>query len=646
MEEEYSFICSFKETKKEIQNIGSNPMITEYPKILLIYDDFLNAIKLNSSEIKINFMKDYITANNSNIFLHKILIILNNIIDKYLGLDIEIRANNIEINNYLIFCIYKTVFILYEYYYYITELTAFYNQKSHNEPVSNFLTELNKKITSDLVSTEERLYFNIVKNFYIDILNSSYDKAYLETSLIEANYETIIELYDKNKFDNNLYLKSIIILIIKINDEIKLKTSSLNSFITIPQYSGICWYISILTGMCYSDKSKDLIIEKLANPELLSTTDGIFKEFVEYIITKITRTNKKYSNPITNDCEYLKKFKENQYSYLEYRYKEFVLEKHEILKSLTFSNIDKIIGCDDDYYYYNIFLHKKIIVNNKIKTINDKKTKHNLVINKIKDILEIPNISEFDKNEALDTLDIYNEEIKKCNEEIEELNNSLCSLKVDDKLGNTFFGYLIINNLYKILGISTLYLFNDIRNANYYYKQLDKTTSPPDIIFINYFDSSTNDLYKEDNLTKLPNITKLSKSNITTDDDNTIIYDHTKYKLDYLLHRTDTDATCKACSHCISGIHYEGEQYYYNSGTLYTKIKCGDDDNIKIPCSLIKQEWIPKLEEKNKTHFSLKECFYYEFKVDSSFKIEKDFSRDNICFNIKFNFIYAYVKCT
>ena len=116
MEEEYSFICSFKETKKEIQNIGSNPMITEYPKILLIYDDFLNAIKLNSSEIKINFMKDYITANNSNIFLHKILIILNNIIDKYLGLDIEIRANNIEINNYLIFCIYKTVFILYVYF--------------------------------------------------------------------------------------------------------------------------------------------------------------------------------------------------------------------------------------------------------------------------------------------------------------------------------------------------------------------------------------------------------------------------------------------------------------------------------------------------------------------------------------------------
>ena len=56
------------------------------------------------------------------------------------------------------------------------------------------------------------------------------------------------------------------------------------------------------------------------------------------------------------------------------------------------------------------------------------------------------------------------------------------------------------------------------------------------------------------------------------------------------------------------------------------KNKCSDD-NIKIHCKLIKQKQKPKLEEKMKTHFLNKNSvFYYKFKVNTSFKIEKDFS--------------------
>lgn len=82
MEDEYSFNCSYIDTKAIIKKIGLNPMITEYPNILLIYDDFLNAIKLNSSIKKINCIKDYIINPNSTpqYFFNKILIILNDIL--------------------------------------------------------------------------------------------------------------------------------------------------------------------------------------------------------------------------------------------------------------------------------------------------------------------------------------------------------------------------------------------------------------------------------------------------------------------------------------------------------------------------------------------------------------------------------------
>lgn len=41
------------------------------------------------------------------------------------------------------------------------------------------------------------------------------------------------------------------------------KLSVSNNYVTIPQYIGICWYVSILTGMCYSDASRNLIKSNL-----------------------------------------------------------------------------------------------------------------------------------------------------------------------------------------------------------------------------------------------------------------------------------------------------------------------------------------------------------------------------------------------
>jgi hypothetical protein len=37
-----------------------------------------------------------------------------------------------------------------------------------------------------------------------------------------------------------------------------------DDYITIPQYEGICWFISFLTGICYSDKNKQLLLKKFS----------------------------------------------------------------------------------------------------------------------------------------------------------------------------------------------------------------------------------------------------------------------------------------------------------------------------------------------------------------------------------------------
>ena len=646
--DDFSFIYHFKYTKKTIENIGINPTISDFPNILLIYDDYLNDIKINGSKTKLLYMHTYIIDPDStpNIFFNKTLIIINYIINKYLSLDVEILTQNEAINNYLVYCIYKTVFILYEYYYYIRELTNYY-KKNASGTIDNFLLELNKTINSNIKSNKKRLYYNIIKNFYKDVLkirNIFNDEIYFDPKIIENNYDIVKSLFTDDKNDD-IYLKSILILIIKIKDDISINFSKIDTYITIPQYSGVCWYISILTAICYSDGSKDLIIKKFKNHKSLSNTELIFKKYITYIIKNITKNHKKYSNPITNDCEYLKMFKDNELTYLKNRYKEFFLEKEKILEKLTYYNLDEIIGCDDDYYYYYRYLVKKDIVDNKISDINHKIQVITININQLNIFLEEPNLSSADKKEGLETINLYKKEITKLNERIIELNNSLSSLNINDSIGNIFFGYLILNSLYKILGISTLYLFNDIRNSTNYYKQTAKIASIPDIIFINFFDSKhyLYDIYTEKYFDTIPNIGKLSKIDIT-EYDNIIIYNGYRYKLDFLLHRTDPEATCKKCAHCISGIHYKGEQYYYSSTNLQKKIKCDDDDNIMIPCSLIKQEWKPKLDEKQKTHFCLKECFYHEFKFDNNFKIEKDFSQDNMCFNLKFNYIYAYIK--
>jgi hypothetical protein len=66
-----------------------------------------------------------------------------------------------------------------------------------------------------------------------------------------------------------------------------------NSFITILQYQGICWFIAFLTCICYSDKSKNLLLSKqrvnIPNICDINTLLTSFTTLVYYIIDNITK---------------------------------------------------------------------------------------------------------------------------------------------------------------------------------------------------------------------------------------------------------------------------------------------------------------------------------------------------------------------
>ena len=646
---DYSFIVFYNEAKKKINEFGPNPVISDFPIILLNYNDFLNSVKINSSIVKLTHLYSYIKDDNSNIFLNKFLHLAIYIIKKYLAIDEDIRINNIDINNHLISNIYKTIFILYEYYYYIKNL--------HTDNIHTYLNELSRTIINTSFATkEEKIYDNIVKNFNKEVLkyntgqSLNYDKYYFSSDIIEFKLPEIIQLNEALIIDDQnetkIYIKSIYILIIDIQTKLKIsiEKSLLNSYITIPQYLGNCWYISILTAMCYSDASKDLILKDLEiyEPSLTKSQQN-FKDFIKYLIEGITRNNRKYSTTITSDCDYFKRFKHNQYTFLADSYNDFYKKNKSLLSTISFNSFVSRIGYTDDYYLYIVYFYKKSQINKNINTINEKIEKINRAIANLDSFL-IKDISISDRNEA-------NEEIIKLKKitqdeemKIEELNKSLSILNDSDKIGNSFIGYLFIRYLYNILNISSLYLFNDIKNSTNYYKQADIRN--PDIIFIHFFDSSSSSFneYTQEYFLSLPNISILEKKKIKIAS-NIITYNDIKYKLDYLLHMTDDKASCKNCGHCITGIHYKGEQYYYNSSYIQKEIKCDEDDKIRIPCSLIKQEWKPS-RGNTKSHFCLKKCFYEDVQYNYDFEIEKDFSKDNVCFNLETNFIYAYVKIT
>ena len=460
-----------------------------------------------------------------------------------------------------------------------------------------FLNELNK-------NKRKGIQFDV--NYLYEIFNNIYKLTIIDFNRIF--YKTLIDIYispfnindeilnklktnsNLNKNPTTLFIKDI--LLETYDKYISINKSALtltrDTYITIPQYEGICWFISFLTGLTYSDKNKELLLKKrsLNKTQIIDLseinekkTDSkiILNSFAYYIIDEITNNFKTYSDILENDC-------------------------------IIFENLKRI----------PILFLKRLF----IEEISNAKAQNNLITN--------------DYYSKLITQDYGNENNFIYQSIINKYNNEKNIFGVSDSQ------YSVIKKFYDYLNIDCLYIY-DINKRKYTNYKTFRNGKDYDIIIIGK--NSTNiDIINKNIISLSQDIT----SQIIEPVDNKIItYNGFEYELDYILQSSDDNKTCKTCGHCVSAIHYNEKEYYYNSMYHLNNLQCSSDD-IALPCSLLEYNWTDII-DKDKC-FKLVKCKHipeYEYfdKSDYISEIIID-SSDKICYTSDACVNLCYVKKT
>ena len=616
MEKETSFIDNFNNTVliseiSQIQDNETHQQIQE--KLLMIINDFneyLNKININNNyhyinELIIFYYNDANKDTDYTLITGKIIVITESLVKLLQSkLKSEFINSNKMLIYYFIYCLNKSIIIAYSYYIYITSIKNYI--KRYNDEMCE-----DEKCDEELLNNYFEYLFNIIikyNNLYLKAQKSANsstikDKTqlveifrnseFITNILVDKNYDEnveqvlkIIYKYICIKFNLNLFKKpiqlisftsikifakryntlideekksylsklcdnfnkTIISLLIEINN-ISLDSSNDTNYITIAQYKGICWYIAMLTCMCYSDFSKKLIqsknLESTNNP---LTSNHIFTNIIIYIIQNITSTHKTYDDNLTDKCCLFKYFKYNLIEYLRLKLEETRVEK------MKYYNIDEDTEIEDGENSKKMD-RKYIIDTFNANFIDDDEFYFTDIINQL--------ICKTDSHELC-----FNDIILSIKEEItremldKKLEKNLNVLSIQDT------GYLIINSLYNILGIKTVFLFH--YNSEYYertkYKD-ESTKDLPDIIFINkiandnvnFRNNILNGTIGEYNILTNKHdskfIQKLDTTELTSKE--IIKYDGNIYKLDYVIYSTNRHDVCSVkhgCGHCICGI--------------------------------------------------------------------------------------------
>jgi hypothetical protein len=424
--------------------------------------------------------------------------------------------------------------------------------------------------------------------FHMDKMLAISNIRNIEIELMPLNSSIRLSSNNMNekKIDNMLiYLRNLLFQTVKIIIELDDKTNENSSnFITIPQNATMCVFVSMLTGLCYSDLNKSLIQTKH------SKKDNPFKKMVDYIITNITNDYKKYdrTNPKL-DCALL--------DFLKY-------EPYNTLNKLTTTIFT-------DIFLANYKETSEIFIDNNIIKIS-------------KEIF--PSFIHY--LEYAYSHSKYGYFVELINMNLKE-NGDYYELKYDYendyKMSAEEMRFIIY--LYDLLDIKAKHIYRDDENKYWEYinEDIEENAENPEILILQYFSKISLDLYTIQEM----------EGDLKIKEDGIIIYNEIKYKLDYILHYNDIDkCKDKKCYHCISGITYNNEDYIYNSDIKSRSIQC--DEEYQIPCSLLKQEW-------NKNINS--DITYCTTKCKYNLKCNLDNVYDNnLCYTFNTNISYVYVK--
>ena len=230
----------------------------------------------------------------------------------------------------------------------------------------NFInSNKNKDFTMEIVNIDNYMYY-IFGLFNYNIFNYGLNnKQILDRDYIEivkpSSFSLVFKpnLYDIETFTNineiliNIdsiinYIKN---LVNQINNKIYKKSTI--SYITLPQYEGICWFISMLNCLTYSDMNKNLLIKKLEKTPTINKKNK-FNRFIYYIINNITKDYKSYNSYfIYSNCILLSKLKSEPIKIIKtLLYKEATkIDKTELYYLSILKTICNMI--DDEYFNIN-----------------------------------------------------------------------------------------------------------------------------------------------------------------------------------------------------------------------------------------------------------------------------------------------------
>lgn len=610
------YINNFKRSIETIQqisnknNISSLYTIIQYNDILLYLKDYLRY-----------FIDDYC-------ILYNYYIIYFNKFYKTFKLTDTTPPIDILLNNELYDLTIQFITIIFEYVFIIDNIQTYLKSDDSSDSSSdssndgssdssddpkefntyikylkkNYIPKKNDELKTEFPNFDKKMPFNGKIHFWLmyefnkNILNTNtYFSSIANVDLsTEHSVKILAKPIDKNDIirclNNTETTNNFIKTLFKTIKSLKIDT--IKNYITIPQYESNCWFISIITGMCYSDMSKNLVLSKI-----LENKNNIYPSIadIDAVVDNKSDINKQFTTFI-------------YYIILNITYKCFTYD----------DIVDDIVG--ENYY-------------------NDKISKSKLC--------EIVEFLKFYPDKYLQDMYTYYRRSVETRRSLTNCLTSICKNNIfwfelfksefntntyinPSHKGATYTGLLLLLKLYNILNINAFVIFN-INSKFYILKDLkphNNDYSVYDIILITDSDDITN-IY-DIPMKKLQDITDMVNNILSN------------YDMDYIIQGSNTTYEYKKIGHVISGIHYNGVEFFHTSNTGIDK-KC-NSINYKMPCSLIQQNWT-ELMQNHEELFLIKECNYKKINPDTERPSVINFTNpNNFLYNIHHRILKVYIK--
>lgn len=242
----------------------------------------------------------------------------------YNNISIQYRQTQYELNIKLRNFLYNYLFYIYQYYIILDDYTAYYQYLDNNRPTKKARTsgtESSKINLFEYIQTKIKPHYTEYKqdinnlkdykNFIIYRFNAEIidKKQSSELTLLRSNIYLpppdngynfdINSTIDANEIISNIknYIRAFRIYIVKyifiLPDD--------NDYIAIPQYEGICWFISMITALTYSDLNRKLINDKIIATGITEdSSSNNFLNFIQFIINNISNIGLTYTPYVTN----------------------------------------------------------------------------------------------------------------------------------------------------------------------------------------------------------------------------------------------------------------------------------------------------------------------------------------------------------